>query len=74
MFAHVSTAVEMGVPIALFFSTEACDHHSRHGDGLLPSRYPVRHPDGVPLEWNVFMLFSVLTLFGARTPTSVWPT
>ncbi|HEX5142632.1 MAG TPA: DUF3556 domain-containing protein [Mycobacterium sp.] len=62
--AHCSTAVEMLVPLALFFS---------HGGwptavaavvmvlfhlGILTSI-----PMGVPLEWNVFMIFCVGTLF-----------
>lgn len=64
LLAHFSTFVEMFVPIALFFS---------HGGwptaiaafvmvgfhlGIL-----VSIPMGVPLEWNVFMIFGVLTLF-----------
>ncbi|MBX7432614.1 DUF3556 domain-containing protein [Mycobacterium sp. Y57] len=65
--AHVSTAIEMLVPLVLFFS---------HGGwvtavaavvmigfhlGILSS-----FPMGVPLEWNVFMIFGVLWLFVAH--------
>src|ERR1700739_582849 len=46
---HLSTAIEMLVPLPLFFC---------HG-GLPP-------PWGVPLEWNVFMIFGVLSLFVAH--------
>lgn len=67
VFAHVSTAVEMGVPIALFFS------HGGLPTTILVTAMVCFHlgilsgiPMGVPLEWNVFMLFSVLTLFGAH--------
>jgi len=64
LLAHVSTAVEGLVPIVLFFShggtagivaavVMLCFHF-----GILSSI-----PMGVPLEWNVFMMFSVVTLF-----------
>ena len=62
--AHFSTAIEMLVPLALFFShggwptaiaafVMVCFHF-----GILSAI-----PMGVPLEWNVFMMFCVLTLF-----------
>lgn len=65
--AHVSTAIEMLVPLALFFShgglptaiaafVMVCFHL-----GIL-----VAIPMGVPLEWNVFMIFGVLSLFVAH--------
>ncbi|WP_078292980.1 DUF3556 domain-containing protein [Mycobacterium sp. D16R24] len=65
--AHVSTAIEMLVPIALFFShggwvttiaavVMVCFHL-----GILTAI-----PMGVPLEWNVFMIFGVLSLFVAH--------
>ncbi|MCH9701870.1 MAG: DUF3556 domain-containing protein, partial [Actinomycetia bacterium] len=78
--AHVSTAIEMLVPLVLFFShggwvtvTAAfvmlCFHF-----GILSAI-----PMGVPLEWNVFMMFSVLALFvghagiGLGDLESPWP-
>ncbi|MBV8929432.1 MAG: DUF3556 domain-containing protein [Mycobacteriaceae bacterium] len=64
IFAHCGTAVEMGVPVVLFFS---------HGGWLTAVAASVMicfHfailsaiPMGVPLEWNVFMIFGVLALF-----------
>ncbi|MFA5711980.1 DUF3556 domain-containing protein, partial [Mycolicibacterium sp.] len=62
--AHFSTAVEMLVPLVLLFShggwptaiaalVMVCFHL-----GILTAI-----PMGVPLEWNVFMIFCVLTLF-----------
>ena len=62
--AHVSTAIEGLVPLVLFFShggwptaiaafVMLCFHF-----GILSAI-----PMGVPLEWNVFMMFSVLALF-----------
>jgi hypothetical protein len=62
--AHFSTVIEMGVPLVLFFSRGGwptaiaafvmlCFHF-----GILSAI-----PMGVPLEWNVFMMFSVLALF-----------
>ncbi|MGV0745103.1 DUF3556 domain-containing protein [Mycolicibacterium sp. XJ870] len=64
LLAHLSTAIEMLVPLVLFFShggwptaiaafVMICFHF-----GILSSI-----PMGVPLEWNVFMIFCVVTLF-----------
>ncbi len=78
--AHFSTAIEGLVPLVLFFSgggwptyvaafVMLCFHF-----GILSSI-----PMGVPLEWNVFMMFSVLALFvghagiGLGDLTSPWP-
>lgn len=62
--AHFSTAVEMLVPLALFFS------HGGWPTYIAAFVMLVFHfgilsaiPMGVPLEWNVFMMFSVLALF-----------
>ena len=63
-FAHSGTVVEMCVPLVLFFSNGGwltaiaafvmiCFHFA------ILSAIPM----GVPLEWNVFMIFGVLTLF-----------
>jgi hypothetical protein len=78
--AHFSTAIEGLVPLVLFFShggwvtaiaafVMLCFHF-----GILSAI-----PMGVPLEWNVFMMFSVLALFvghagiGLGDLTSPWP-
>ncbi|EUA11147.1 hypothetical protein I546_2861 [Mycobacterium kansasii 732] len=64
IIAHVSTLIEMAVPVALFFAhggwptavaafVMVCFHL-----GILTAI-----PMGVPLEWNVFMIFGVLSLF-----------
>jgi hypothetical protein len=64
MLAHFSTAIEGLVPLVLFFShggwptaiaafVMLCFHF-----GILSAI-----PMGAPLEWNVFMMFSVLALF-----------
>ncbi|BBY51988.1 membrane protein [Mycolicibacterium arabiense] len=80
VLAHISTAIEMLVPLVLFFShggwptaiaafVMLCFHF-----GILSSI-----PMGVPLEWNVFMMFSVLALFvghadiGLSDLQSPWP-
>jgi hypothetical protein len=62
--AHFSTAVEMLVPLALFFS------HGGWPTAVAAVVMVVFHlgiltsiPMGVPLEWNVFMIFCVGTLF-----------
>jgi hypothetical protein len=62
--AHISTAIEMLIPLALLFShggwptTVAAVVMVAFHLGILSSI-----PMGVPLEWNVFMIFSVLSLF-----------
>jgi hypothetical protein len=78
--AHFSTAIEGLVPLVLFFShggwptaiaafVMLCFHF-----GILSAI-----PMGVPLEWNVFMMFSVLALFvgnagvGLGDLHSPWP-
>ncbi|MCH9731275.1 MAG: DUF3556 domain-containing protein [Actinomycetia bacterium] len=78
--AHASTAIEALVPVVLFFShggwvtaiaafVMLCFHF-----GILSAI-----PMGVPLEWNVFMMFSVLALFvghadiGLGDLQSPWP-
>ena len=64
LVAHLSTAIEMLIPALLFFShggwptavaafVMVCFHL-----GILSAI-----PMGVPLEWNVFMIFCVLFLF-----------
>ncbi|VEG57315.1 Transmembrane protein of uncharacterised function (DUF3556) [Mycolicibacterium aurum] len=80
VLAHFSTAIEMLVPLVLFFShggwvtavaafVMICFHF-----GILSAI-----PMGVPLEWNVFMMFSVLALFvgnagvGLGDLQSPWP-
>jgi hypothetical protein len=67
ILAHFSTAIEMCVPVVLFFChggaptviaafVMVCFHL-----GIL-----VAIPMGVPLEWSVFMIFGVLSLFVAH--------
>ncbi|MFW0788199.1 DUF3556 domain-containing protein [Gordonia sp. CPCC 205333] len=78
--AHVATAIELCVPLVLFCThggwptalaaaVMVCFHL-----GILASI-----PMGVPLEWNVFMIFGIVFLFvghaeiGLRDLTSGWP-
>lgn len=78
--AHFSTAVEGLVPLVLFFS------HGGWPTAIAAFVMVVFHlnillafPMGVPLEWNVFMIFGVLWLFVAHAPLSLsnvsnpWP-
>jgi hypothetical protein len=78
--AHFSTAVEGLVPLVLFFS------HGGLAGAIAAFIMLVFHfgilssiPMGVPLEWNVFMMFSVLALFvghagiGLSDLQSPWP-
>ncbi|MEV0361071.1 DUF3556 domain-containing protein [Nocardia fusca] len=66
-FAHGGTAVEMGAPLVLFFA------HGGWPTAVAATALIGFHlviltaiPMGVPLEWNVFMIFGVLTLFVAH--------
>ena len=72
LLAHFSTAIEGLVPLVLFFShggwptaiaafVMLCFHF-----GILSSI-----PMGVPLEWNVFMMFCVLALFVGHAPVGL---
>ncbi|OBK14845.1 DUF3556 domain-containing protein [Mycobacterium asiaticum] len=62
--AHLSTVIEMFVPLVLFFAPVgtpvkvAAIVMVLFHFGILSAI-----PMGVPLEWNVFMIFGVLTLF-----------
>ncbi|BBX15270.1 hypothetical protein CRI77_15925 [Mycolicibacterium duvalii] len=80
VLAHFSTAIEMLVPLVLFFS------HGGWATAIAAFVMLVFHfgilsaiPMGVPLEWNVFMMFSVLALFvgnagiGLSDLESPWP-
>ncbi|UXA12250.1 DUF3556 domain-containing protein [Mycobacterium sp. SMC-8] len=80
VLAHFSTAIEMLVPLVLFFS------HGGWATAIAAFVMLVFHfgilsaiPMGVPLEWNVFMMFSVLALFvgnagvGLSELQSPWP-
>ncbi|MFX0578658.1 DUF3556 domain-containing protein [Nocardia nepalensis] len=65
--AHAGTAVEMCIPLVLFFS------HGGWVTALAAFVMVCFHlailtaiPMGVPLEWNVFMIFGVLALFVAH--------
>jgi Transmembrane protein of unknown function (DUF3556) len=77
---HFSTAIEGLVPLVLFFS------HGGWATAIAAFVMLVFHfgilssiPMGVPLEWNVFMMFSVLALFvghsgiGLADLSGPWP-
>ena len=78
--AHFSTAIEGLVPLVLFFS------HGGWATAIAAFVMLVFHfgilsaiPMGVPLEWNVFMMFAVVALFvghagvGLGDLSSPWP-
>ncbi|MFI9508458.1 DUF3556 domain-containing protein [Nocardia sp. NPDC052566] len=67
LLAHAATAVELCSPLVLFFS------HGGWPTAIAACAMICFHlailtaiPMGVPLEWNVFMIFGVLTLFVAH--------
>src|ERR1700761_2406565 len=64
IFAHISTFVEMCVPIVLFVA------HGGWWTAVPAAIMVIFHfgilsaiPMGVPLEWNVFMIFGVFSVF-----------
>ncbi|WP_264993049.1 DUF3556 domain-containing protein, partial [Mycobacterium montefiorense] len=72
IFAHVSTFVEMCVPIALFVG------HGGWWTAVPAAIMVLFHfgilsaiPMGVPLEWNVFMIFGVFALFVGHAHTGL---
>ena len=80
LLAHTSTAVEGLVPLVMFFA------HGTTAATIAAIVMLIFHfgilsaiPMGVPLEWNVFMMFSVVALFighpdvGITDATSPWP-
>ncbi|WP_040835020.1 DUF3556 domain-containing protein [Nocardia brevicatena] len=72
LFAHGGTAVEMCAPLVLFFG------HGGWPTAVAATALICFHlviltaiPMGVPLEWNVFMIFGVLALFVAHADVGV---
>lgn len=62
--AHVSTAVEFGVPLVLVLSDGgAVTAVAATVMVLFHLNILTSFPMGVPLEWNVFMIYAVLVLF-----------
>lgn len=71
-FAHGGTAVEMGAPLVLFFSPGGWPT-ALAATALICFHLVILTaiPMGVPLEWNVFMIFGVLTLFVAHADIGI---
>lgn len=63
VLAHTSTAVEGLVPLVLLFSHGTLLHVAAVVMLLFHFGILSAIPMGVPLEWNVFMMFGVLSLF-----------
>jgi hypothetical protein len=69
LVAHFGTFIEFAVPLVLFFS------HGGPPTIVAATAMVLFHlgilsaiPMGVPLEWNVYMIFGVLTLFVDKAP------
>jgi hypothetical protein len=78
--AHFGTVVEMGVPLVLFFSDGGVVTYVAAFVMIVFHLVILTAiPLGVPLEWNVFMLFGISTLFvdkaaiGLDAVTQPWP-
>jgi len=78
--AHFGTAVEMGVPLVLFFSDGGALTYVAAAVMIVFHLVILTAiPLGVPLEWNVFMLFGICFLFvdkagiGLADVTQPWP-
>ncbi len=72
--AHVGTVTEYAVPLVLVFLGDggpvtwiALIYMAVFHLHILPTI-----PMGVPLEWNVFFIFSLFYLFGAHSDVTVW--
>ncbi|MEU1981240.1 DUF3556 domain-containing protein [Nocardia sp. NPDC019395] len=72
LFAHSGTAIEMCAGVVLFFS------HGGIPTAVAATALICFHlviltaiPMGVPLEWNVFMIFGLLTLFVAHADVGI---
>jgi hypothetical protein len=70
--AHVSTAIEMLIPLVLFFS-HGCWPTAIAATVMICFHLGILSaiPMGVPLEWNVFMIFCVLFLFVGHAEISL---
>lgn len=63
--AHVGTAIELGLPpVLLLFNGATIGTIALFGLIVFHVHILFTFPFGVPLEWNVFMLFGLLFLFG----------
>jgi hypothetical protein len=78
--AHFGTVVEMGVPLILFFSRGGVVTYVAAAIMIVFHLVILTAiPLGVPLEWNVFMLFGIGSLFidkaaiGLGDVTQPWP-
>ncbi len=78
--AHFGTVIEMGLPLVLFFSDGGTVTYLAAAVMIIFHLVILTSiPLGVPLEWNVFMLFGIGTLFvdkatiGLSDVTQPWP-
>lgn len=78
--AHGGTALELAVPLCLLMGS-LLPHGSGGGSwmlvglvlmGLLHAHITSSVPMGVPLEWNVMVVYGGFVLFGAHTDVSLW--
>ncbi|MDH6242958.1 DUF3556 domain-containing protein [Mycobacterium sp. OTB74] len=64
LLAHGGTVIEFGVPLVLFFSRGGVVSYAAAGLMVLFHLVILTSiPLGVPLEWNVYMIFAIATLF-----------
>ena len=73
LMAHGATVVEYGFPLLLVLSKGGLP--TDIGLGILVAFHLnilLSFPMGVPLEWNVFFIYSGLTLFGEHAGVRLW--
>jgi hypothetical protein len=73
LLAHGATVLEYSFPLVLLFSSGG--PATAIGLAVMVSFHTIilsSFPLGVPLEWNVFFIYSGLTLFGAHAAVRVW--
>jgi len=73
MLAHGATVLEYGFPLLLLFGRGGVV--TDVGLALMVAFHTIiltSFPLGVPLEWNLFFIYSGLTLFGTHASVAVW--
>jgi hypothetical protein len=71
--AHGATVLEYSFPLVLLFSSGGVP--TMIGLAVMVTFHTIiltSFPLGVPLEWNLFFIYSGLTLFGAHAAVRVW--
>jgi hypothetical protein len=73
VMSHCGTALELGVPAILMFSTGGTSLVvGMVAMVLLHAFITSNVPMGVPIEWNIVVVYGAFALFGAHPEVSIW--